>query len=94
MLRYPISAFIELTSNCNLKCKHCYNNSGISIKEIDEKLLERLVKDLDTNLVTSVTISGGEPLLYSQLNELLKFIAENTSMKVALNTNGLLLNDE
>jgi len=94
MLSYPVSAFVELTSNCNLRCKHCYNNSGISISEIDIKTLKNLVKELDNKVVTSITISGGEPLLYSKLSELLSFITNETSLKVAINSNGILLNDE
>ena len=94
MLGYPVSAFVELTSKCNLRCKHCYNNSGISISEIDINILKKLIKDLDSKIVTSITISGGEPLLYAEISELLSFIARETSLKVAVNSNGILLNDE
>lgn len=94
MLHYPVSAFIELTSKCNLKCKHCYNNSGVSVKEINIELLKDLILEFDKNIVTSITISGGEPLLYPKLNDLLKFIDEETLIKVAVNTNGIMLNDD
>lgn len=94
MLYYPVSAFVELTSKCNLQCKHCYNNSGISVNEIDIEMLKKLILEFDKNILTSITISGGEPLLYSMLYNLLKFIAEETSIKVAVNTNGIMLNED
>ena len=27
--------YIEITSRCNLRCKHCYNESGELRKELD-----------------------------------------------------------
>ena len=53
-----------------------------------------MVSEFDHNIVTSITISGGEQLLYPRFVDLLRYISEKTTMKVAVNTNGILLNND
>lgn len=86
---YPISAFLEITSKCNLRCKHCYNNSGFESKNKDINY-EKLIKELSNKGVSSLTISGGEPLLYPDLFKIINLLNEN-KIKTCINTNGLLL---
>jgi radical SAM protein with 4Fe4S-binding SPASM domain len=93
-LRYPITAFIELTESCNLNCLHCYNNSSSKrIKSWDINSLKEFVKELARNDVSTLTLSGGEPLLYKDIWDLLAFISEETNLKLTINTNGILLDE-
>lgn len=95
MISYPITAFIEVTSKCNLACKHCYNNSGEdNLCDFEYEKLIDIIKDFEQNYVATITISGGEPLLYNKIWETLNYIKNNTKMKVALNSNGLMLNEQ
>ena len=62
----PINLQFELTENCNLRCKHCYNRSGIC-SHADAVSPEKWF-DFCQHLVAGggifqVTLSGGEPLL-------------------------------
>lgn len=34
--------YLEITSKCNLRCLHCYNESGILKNEISFELFKRL----------------------------------------------------
>ena len=65
-LTYPLTLQFELTGQCNLACKHCYNRSG----DNDRKTLMTPNKscDLAHQIVNDggnfqCIISGGEPLL-------------------------------
>ncbi len=62
----PINLQLELTGNCNLRCKHCYNRSGIishNDKVTPEKWVEFCHHLVAGGGIFQATISGGEPLL-------------------------------
>lgn len=63
---YPITLQFELTGQCNLKCKHCYNRSGDSDRETlmtSEKWCELARQIVSDGGIFQCIISGGEPLL-------------------------------
>lgn len=83
-------ALIQLTTKCNMACKHCFVSAEKEGMEINfDKILE-IVKKLN---VERVTLTGGEPLLYSRLYDTVKILREN-DMKVTICTNGLKFNEE
>lgn len=61
---FPLGVQIELTYKCNLKCIHCYNNSGKPPynKEMELSDWERISREIVTGGCLAVTFSGGEPL--------------------------------
>lgn len=94
-------SYIEITNRCNLDCRDCYNSSGRNKQtvELDLDVLLKYVEDLIViHSVRSVTFSGGEPLLYSKIDELLDRLAEYTTKypRVIFNfvTNGTLYNEK
>lgn len=91
---YPRALHIELTHKCNLRCFYCYQNSSpetksnfISTKQLFKKLLELKKKGLST-----IEITGGEPLLHPEFVSIFKFCAENFQL-VSLLTNGILVDN-
>lgn len=84
------SAFVETTSSCNLKCKHCYNNSGVSCNYIDFEVIERLVSSLVELNADFVSISGGEPLLHPDFDRIMGLL-DHYNIKFQIITNGTLL---
>lgn len=88
----PFRALVELTYNCNLYCKHCYNNSGSHRSEyIDQKELFKLLDKLSSDGVIAIDFSGGEPLLYPNFLEVLEY-AFNKFDLVQILTNATLIN--
>lgn len=86
-------AFLYPTSNCNLNCNLCYakktlNQSIQTIEHLEryKNLVDRLI---DVG-VTEFDISGGEPLLYPYLFELLEYLIEQ-EVSVTMVSNGTLL---
>lgn len=92
----PLNIQFELTSKCNLKCKHCYNMSSINNSDfmtIEQwiKFAEYLVKN---GGIFQAIFSGGEPLLLGNgLWDIIDiFNKDNTN--ICLISNGFLFKKE
>ncbi|MGC8873266.1 MAG: radical SAM protein [Chloroflexia bacterium] len=96
--RFPLSASIELTERCNLRCVHCYINRPAGDRDAasQELDLERWTRILD-QLADAGTLwllyTGGEPLLRPDFAELF-LAAKRRGFLVTLFTNGTLLNED
>lgn len=83
-------AFIEITNRCNMNCKHCMNGSDKASvnKGFSKDEILKLVEDLHKNKTEKIYISGGEPLLYPYIDDVILY-ANSLGMKVTLATNGM-----
>ena len=94
---FPIGLQYELTTKCNLKCKHCYNYSGENTKE--DRMTPEDWLALSKHIVKhgglfECIISGGEPLLLGdKLLPIMDTFHEDGSFFVFI-TNGFLLDKE
>ncbi len=78
---------------CNLACAHCYSSSGPDASGVLEPaLLHRCLDDAHALGYRDLAVSGGEPLLYGGLADLLTH-ARALGMHTALTTNGMPLTD-
>ncbi len=80
---------VMLTNRCNLSCKHCCASQIMSEKDISFDIVRKVV-ELNPH---QICITGGEPLLYKNIEEVLKFIKKHYNGKLLLATNGLLVNN-
>lgn len=94
---FPITMQFELTKNCNLMCKHCYNASGIqhfNDRMTPEKWKEFARKISNYGGIFQCIISGGEPLLLGEdLFEIMDILHNDGTAFVVI-TNGYLLTPE
>jgi len=92
--RRPIVVW-NITSNCNLKCVHCYNNSGAGrdSNEVTTQEAKAVLDDLAGFGVPSVLFSGGEPLMRGDLFELMEYAA-GKGLGVVISTNGTLIGED
>lgn len=89
------------TTACNLKCKECLNFTTY-IKKFEQQPLERMKAEVDlyfrcVDYTGLFFLSGGEPLLYPHLPELLEYIADTYSDRMyefGMVTNGTILPGE
>ncbi|MBI4686997.1 MAG: radical SAM protein [Nitrospirae bacterium] len=87
----PVHVQILPTNKCNLKCSFCSCSERNKNLEIDIGLAKMIIDRCKRLGTKSVTITGGgEPLLYSQFDELIDCFAEK-NIKIGLVTNGILL---
>ena len=86
---HPIMAHIIPIRRCNLSCTYCNEYDSYSKPVSLQTMLHRL--ELLGNLKTGViTLSGGEPLLHPDLDEIISGIRKNATL-AGLITNGYLL---
>ena len=85
----------NLTYSCNLRCRHCYIDASRKMPgELSREEAMRVLDEIaDVHPETMLILSGGEPLLRPDLEDLVTRSAELGMMPV-LGTNGTLLSPE
>ena len=89
VLRRPWCLSFELTHNCNARCHHCHRGE----KVVEQKATPERLLEVCRELRPLVAImSGGEPLLYPGLPDLVRLLKAGCApLRVFLNTNAALL---
>lgn len=90
---YPLTASLELTHKCNLRCLHCYGNFG-SGDEMPKQQVLTLLDDLEKVGVKNLELTGGDISVYPYLNDILKKAFSLKFNSVVLLTNGINMNKE
>ena len=86
---HPVLAHVIPTRRCNIACAYCNEYDDISRPVPIDELHRRT--DLLAGLgVSCITLSGGEPMLHPQLDDLIRHIRKR-GMIAGLITNGYLL---
>ena len=66
---------IELTNKCSRNCKHCSSSAtsdNINLKELDFNHVSKIIREAKLMGVETIVFTGGEPLMYNRLPELVK----------------------
>lgn len=84
--RYPDVLHIELTSQCNFMCSHCYKNAlnvgeSVCYKWLSEKIYDRLKQQIPI-----IHLTGGEPTLHKDFSKIVDLFANDFDLQ--LTTNG------
>jgi len=89
--RRPIVVW-NITRTCNLKCVHCYNDSGAdkACDELSTAQAKAVIDNLAAFGVPSVLFSGGEPLMRPDLFELIEYTV-GRGLRAVISTNGTLI---
>lgn len=90
------TALIEVTNDCNLYCKFCFASAK------DKKIKEPSLKDIEfyydrilkQSGVCNIQISGGEPTVRDDLNEIIKIGKEKGFDFIQINTNGIRIGED
>jgi len=96
-----LNIFTNMTCNCRCKMCHIWGETGCDITEkkdniknhLDFNSIRRFINEaIEVKRKFSVSITGGEPLLYKNFSELVQFL-NNKKLPVLLQTNGALLSN-
>ena len=86
----PKRVIVEITDKCNFRCKHCFANKDDL--ELCLSSWKRIFENICKERIQSITITGGEPLLYKDLFVLLKQLHLRKTL-LTLDTNASLINE-
>lgn len=87
----PAICLIEPTSHCNLSCVTCPNSKLTEKSFMRWDLFVKVVNQLKDNAKFIKLNYLGEPLMHPHIVDMVKYCKENTSAKISLSTNGVLL---
>ncbi len=93
----PIMIVWNYTNNCNLRCKHCYQDAGVTghnrPKELTTEERYKAVDILAKRDIPSLFFSGGEPLIEKDFFDVSRY-AKEKGFYMSIATNGTLIDDE
>jgi SynChlorMet cassette radical SAM/SPASM protein ScmF len=96
---YPLNQiYFYLTEGCNLRCRHCwiapkYQTGDNSYAALDLDLFKSIIEQANPLGLTGVKLTGGEPLLHPEINEILEYI-QTKDLRLTVETNGVLCTPE
>ena len=84
----------EITSKCNLRCRHCMVYGGRNIpKDMSfDQICECIKKIREDNRIKEIWFSGGEPMVRDDIYDVIRVAAEN-GMTPSLSSNGTLIDE-
>lgn len=89
-IKKPKRVIVEITDRCNFRCKHCFANKNDY--ELTVSSWKKIFENICKEKIQSITITGGEPLLYRDLFTLLKQTRVRRTL-LSLDTNASLVNE-
>ena len=99
-IKKPISIYApflvvwDFTHQCNLRCKHCYSNSGTAQEgELSTQQALAVVDQIADAGVIALAFSGGEPLTRKDFFQVARYAADR-GLYVSVASNGTLLTKE
>jgi MoaA/NifB/PqqE/SkfB family radical SAM enzyme len=81
---------IAVTSKCNLHCSYCYRNftnqCNVLSFDGDEQKVQNNLESIKNSVISSVVLTGGEPLLYDALDQIIDLLHDK---RITILTNGI-----
>ena len=77
------------TNRCNLKCSHCFYHDSLNIRhnELSISEIDSFTKTMDP--ILHLILTGGEPYLRADLDQIIKIFYKNTNAKlITIPSNG------
>lgn len=91
--RKPLVGVVEITSQCNCNCPHCYVKGLDKTKQLSTDKILTIASIFKSKGILNVTITGGEPLLHPHFKDIyLEF--KQKGFLIDVFTNALLVDGE
>ena len=83
----------DITSQCNLRCKHCYNAKMYfeeKYSDMNHEEIVHLFEVLEKEKFTHLQLLGGEPLMSPYIEEVFE-LSKEKNVNLIITTNGTIL---
>jgi radical SAM protein with 4Fe4S-binding SPASM domain len=91
-LSAPFRITWDITTRCNLLCRHCYNVSNPQAESISSSHKLLIAEKLSESEVFFVSLSGGEPLMEPEIWNIIKIFKDKGRL-IQLISNGTLITE-
>lgn len=94
------NVILDLTEDCNLRCKYCYINGGDNKNAMSLNTAINVVKKFSNsynNGIVHLLFHGGEPMLmYPVMQSVVEYIEKNNinNLRLYIQTNGMNINED
>ena len=91
---YPLTdLYFYLTQGCNLRCRHCwiaprFQADGLVAPALELDLFRSIIAQAKPLGLSTVKLTGGEPLIHPDIREILEHIAKE-DLRLVVETNGI-----
>jgi radical SAM protein with 4Fe4S-binding SPASM domain len=92
LTRTPVSGSLEITTQCNLKCLHCYNEGNMT-EELPASFWKGVIDQIVEEGCLFLLITGGDPLIRPDFLEIYEH-ARKRGVIVTIFSNGTLINKD
>ena len=83
---------VHLLGRCNLRCQHCYMEGSPHRRErLPLNQVLGAIRECGSLGIATLYVTGGEPLLYPHLEEVIHTAAEDARLAITVCTNGTLV---
>lgn len=91
----PEQVSFDITQNCNLRCVHCFNNSGASapLKDLSREKKLDVAREIAELRPKNVCLCGGEITCYPYLFEIIEILRPSVG-NISMVTNGYNMTEE
>lgn len=89
----PTIVGLDITSMCNLRCKHCFIGERYMDNELSTEEIKNLLTQVKNMGTYQIYIMGGEPFCRRDLLEIVRYI-KYLNMTISINTNALMISKE
>lgn len=95
--RVPVTAHLELTSRCNLRCRHCYLGDQRELRyeqarERGTNAVKASIREWAEAGCLHLIITGGDPMIRADFCEIYEYACEQ-GLLVSVFCNGMLVDD-
>jgi len=92
---YPHYVTLEVTKKCNMSCLHCGSSANTKDREKVLTLQEwfKVIDELKELGAKHITLSGGEPFMFTSWKELVKQITNKSTTKANIISNGSIVSE-